>query len=127
TIGRSRGYKLCISLAVYLSVLMLLYTSVNRALFAYDGVTNRLRLSDSGVGGVLELASKLHPRRPLYGLCRVEQPGPALSHIVMIIWVGEGVDDYRRAECATHVPAIRAFFKVKPNTHQMKVLKCSEY
>ncbi|KAK1788515.1 hypothetical protein P4O66_016940, partial [Electrophorus voltai] len=61
-------------------------SSTNWALFAYDGVTNRLRLSDSGVGGVLELASKLHPRRPLYGLCRVEQPGPALSHIVMIIW-----------------------------------------
>ncbi|XP_076845001.1 uncharacterized protein LOC143490262 isoform X2 [Brachyhypopomus gauderio] len=86
-------------------------SSTNWALFAYDGLSNKLKLADSGVGGVLELTSKLHPRQPLYGLCRLEQRIPAQSHIVMIIWVGEGVDEYRRAECASHVPAIRSFFK----------------
>ncbi|XP_072518475.1 uncharacterized protein [Salminus brasiliensis] len=86
-------------------------TSTNWALFAYDGVTNRLKLADSGVGGVPELVHKLHPRRPLYGLCRVDQPKTTQTHIVMIIWVGKEVDDYRRAQCVDHVPAIKSFFK----------------
>ncbi|KAL6469899.1 hypothetical protein MHYP_G00210180, partial [Metynnis hypsauchen] len=79
-------------------------TSTNWALFAYDGVTNRLKLADSGVGGVSELVNKLHPKRPFYGLCRVDRPNTAQTHIVMIIWVGKDVDDYRRAQCAAHVP-----------------------
>ncbi len=119
---------------------------------------NRLKLADSGgkstksfinkvlcfvglficlfivVGGLKELTAKLHPRRPLYGMCRV---GKAQPHIAMILWVsssstqlnvkhsdyspltsvcvsqvGNEVDEYRRAECASHLPAIRAFFKV---------------
>ncbi|XP_036444743.1 drebrin-like protein A [Colossoma macropomum] len=86
-------------------------TSTNWALFAYDGVTNRLKLADSGVGGVTELVSKLHPRRPLYGLCRVDRPNTAQTHIVMIIWVGKDLDEYRRTQCAAHVPAIKSFFK----------------
>ncbi|XP_066502476.1 drebrin [Hoplias malabaricus] len=86
-------------------------TSTNWALFAYDGVTNRLKLADSGVGGVSELVHKLHPRRPLYGLCRVYQPNTGQTHITMIIWVGKDVDDYRKAQCVAHVPAIKSFFK----------------
>lgn len=81
--------------------------SVYRALFAYDGIMNRLKLADSGgkstesfmffvcfgacfhaisfiVGGLKELSTKLHPRLPLYGMCRV---GPAQPYIVMILWV----------------------------------------
>ncbi|XP_049322010.1 titin homolog isoform X1 [Astyanax mexicanus] len=86
-------------------------TSTNWALFAYDGVTNRLKLADSGAGGVSEIVDKLHPRRPLYGLCRVDQPKTTRTHIAMIIWVGKDVDDYRRAQCVAHVPAIKSFFK----------------
>ncbi|KAG9354278.1 hypothetical protein JZ751_012402 [Albula glossodonta] len=82
-----------------------------RALFTYEGITNNLKLSDSGVGGVPELAGKLHVKRPLYGLCRVGMDGPAPARIVMINWVGEGVDEYRRKECTSHVPAIKAFFR----------------
>ncbi|KAG7243948.1 hypothetical protein INR49_006106 [Caranx melampygus] len=29
----------------------------------------------------------------------------------MISWVGQNVDEYRRTECASHVPAIKSFFK----------------
>lgn len=81
--------------------------SVCRALFAYDGIMNRLKLADSGgkstesfmflcvlelafmpfsfiVGGLQELSTKLHPRLPLYGMCRV---GTAQPCIVMILWV----------------------------------------
>ncbi|KAI7796043.1 trichohyalin [Triplophysa rosa] len=83
-------------------------SSTNWALFAYDGIMNRLKLADSGVGGLKELMTKLHPRRSLYGMCRV---GTKQSLIVMILWVGIEVDEYRRAECASHLPAIRAFFR----------------
>ncbi|XP_056114221.1 myb-like protein X [Rhinichthys klamathensis goyatoka] len=83
-------------------------SSTNWALFAYDGIMNRLKLADSGVGGLKELSTKLHPIRPLYGMCRV---GTAQPCIVMILWVGNEVDEYRKAECASHVPAIRNFFK----------------
>ncbi|KAI1904693.1 hypothetical protein AGOR_G00008330 [Albula goreensis] len=86
-------------------------SSTNWALFTYEGITNNLKLSDSGVGGVPELAGKLHVKRPLYGLCRVGMDGPAPARIVMINWVGEGVDEYRRKECTSHVPAIKAFFR----------------
>ncbi|XP_043077901.1 uncharacterized protein LOC122326806 isoform X2 [Puntigrus tetrazona] len=83
-------------------------SSTNWALFTYDGIMNRLKLADSGVGGLKELTAKLQPRRPLYGMCRVGQAQP---RIAMILWVGNEVDEYRRAECASHIPAIRAFFK----------------
>ncbi|XP_051955668.1 uncharacterized protein LOC127624799 isoform X4 [Xyrauchen texanus] len=83
-------------------------TSTNWALFAYDGILNRLKLADSGVGGLEELKSKFYPRRTLYGLCSVGKSQPC---IVMILWVGKDVDEYRKAECASHLPAIRAFFK----------------
>lgn len=69
---------------------------------------NRLKLADSGgkstksfinsvwcfvgsfiymcltVGGLKELMAKLHPRLPLYGMCRV---GKAQPRIAMILWV----------------------------------------
>ncbi|XP_059381409.1 drebrin-like [Carassius carassius] len=83
-------------------------SSTNWALFTYDGIMNRLKLADSGVGGLKELMAKLHPRLPLYGMCRV---GKAQPRNAMILWVGNEVDECRRAECASHLPAIRAFFK----------------
>ncbi|XP_056302732.1 trichohyalin [Danio aesculapii] len=83
-------------------------SSTNWALFTYDGIMNRLRLADSGVGGLKELSTKLNPRLPLYGMCRV---GKAQPRFVMILWVGKDVEEYRRAECQSHIPAIRAFFK----------------
>ncbi|KAJ8339220.1 hypothetical protein SKAU_G00360060 [Synaphobranchus kaupii] len=86
-------------------------SSTNWALFTYDGITNNLKLSDSGAGGVTELAGKFHVKRPLYGLCRVGMDGQGPSRIVMITWVGEGVDEYRRVECASHLPAVKVFFK----------------
>ncbi|KAG5281094.1 hypothetical protein AALO_G00067370 [Alosa alosa] len=85
--------------------------STNWALFTYDGVTNNLKLADSGAGGVVELAGKFHASRPMYGLCRLgctETGGP---RVAMICWVGPNVDEYRRTECASHVPAIKNFFK----------------
>ncbi|XP_041096149.1 drebrin-like [Polyodon spathula] len=88
-----------------------LRSSTNWALFAYDGTTNKLKLSDSGAGGVAELAGKLHNSRPLYGFCRVEAPGSGQPRLVMIIWVGEGVEEPRKTVCAGHVPAVKNFFK----------------
>ncbi|XP_051533893.1 myb-like protein X [Myxocyprinus asiaticus] len=83
-------------------------SSTNWALFAYDGIMNRLKLADSGVGGLEELKTKFHPRRALYGMCSV---GKSQPRNVMILWLGKEVDEYRKAECASHLPAIRAFFK----------------
>ncbi|KAJ8391672.1 hypothetical protein AAFF_G00086220 [Aldrovandia affinis] len=86
-------------------------SSTNWALFTYDGATNNLKLSDSGAGGVSELAGKFHANRPLYGLCRVMMEGLGQRRIVMIAWMGEGVDEHRRTECASHIPAVKAFFR----------------
>ncbi|KAK6494981.1 drebrin-like protein [Huso huso] len=86
-------------------------SSTNWALFTYDGISNKLKLSDSGAGGAAELAGKLHSSRPLYGFCRVEAPGSGQPRLVMIIWVGEGVEEPRRTVCAGHIPAVKNFFK----------------
>ncbi|MGH0177144.1 UNVERIFIED_CONTAM: hypothetical protein FKN15_074669 [Acipenser sinensis] len=89
----------------------LYFLKSKRALFTYDGTSNKLKLSDSGAGGAAELAGKLHSSRPLYGFCRVEAPGSGQPRLVMIIWVGEGVEETRRTVCAGHIPAIKNFFK----------------
>ncbi|KAJ8006177.1 hypothetical protein DPEC_G00125530 [Dallia pectoralis] len=86
-------------------------SSTNWAIFTYDGVTNNLKLSDSGAGGVEELSGKFHLAKPLYGLCRLDSTEARGPRLAMICWVGPNVDDYRRTECASHVPAIKAFFK----------------
>ncbi|XP_051543827.1 drebrin-like protein B isoform X2 [Myxocyprinus asiaticus] len=85
--------------------------STNWALFAYEGVTNNLKLFDSGAGGLTELVGKFHNSRPMYGLCRVGLTETGQPQIVMVCWVGESVDEYRRTECASHVPSIKTFFK----------------
>uniref|UniRef100_A0A3Q2YE71 Drebrin n=1 Tax=Hippocampus comes TaxID=109280 RepID=A0A3Q2YE71_HIPCM len=86
-------------------------SSTNWALFVYEGLTNKLKLADSGVGGVAELASKFHASKPQYGLCRVGSADTGGPRIAMIAWVGEHVEEYRRTECARHIPAIKHFFK----------------
>ncbi|KAM7416483.1 hypothetical protein PAMA_018509 [Pampus argenteus] len=86
-------------------------SSTNWALFTYDGVSNKLKLADSGVGGVAELAGKFHVSKPQYGLCRVGSAETGGHRIAMISWVGQNVDDYRRTECASHIPAVKNFFK----------------
>ncbi|XP_068994938.1 drebrin [Embiotoca jacksoni] len=86
-------------------------SSTNWALFTYDGVTNKLKLADSGAGGVAELAAKFHISKPQYGLCKVESIETAAPRTAMISWVGQNVEDYRRTECASHIPAIKNFFK----------------
>ncbi|XP_056130826.1 drebrin-like protein A isoform X2 [Lampris incognitus] len=82
-----------------------------RALFTYDGVSNKLKLADSGAGGVAELAGKFHICKPQYGLCRVGATETGGPRYAMIHWVGQNVDEYRRTECVTHIPAIKNFFK----------------
>ncbi|XP_054631047.1 drebrin-like protein isoform X2 [Dunckerocampus dactyliophorus] len=85
--------------------------STNWALFVYEGLTNKLKLADSGVGGVTELVSKFHASKPQYGLCRVGSADTGSPRIAMIVWVGEHVEEYRKTECAGHIPAIKQFFK----------------
>ncbi|KAM4745670.1 uncharacterized protein FYW61_014592 isoform 1-T2 [Anableps anableps] len=86
-------------------------SSTNWALFTYEGVTNKLKLADSGAGGLGELAEKFHVSKPQYGLCKVGGINGGALRIAMISWVGQNVDDYRRNECASHIPAIKHFFK----------------
>ncbi|XP_047673985.1 drebrin-like protein isoform X2 [Tachysurus fulvidraco] len=85
--------------------------STDWALFAYDGFTNNLKLFDSGNGGLTELAQKFHIAKPMYGLCRIALHGVEQPRIILICWVGEDVEEFRRTECASHVPAVKNFFK----------------
>ncbi|XP_039615018.1 drebrin [Polypterus senegalus] len=86
-------------------------SSTNWALFSYEGFTNKVKLTDSGAGGVAELAEKFNSSRAQYGLCRVDTPGHGQPMLVMINWIGDSVDENRRVEFASHVPAIKTFFK----------------
>lgn len=86
-------------------------SSTNWALFAYDGFTNKLKLADSGAGGVEELAGKFDISKPQYGLCKVGSAETSSPQIAMIIWVGQTVEDVRQTECASHIPSIKNFFK----------------
>lgn len=86
-------------------------SSTNWAIFTYDGFTNKLKLADSGAGGVEELAAKFHISKPQYGLCKVTNTETGAPQIALISWVGRNVEDYRRTECASHIPAIKNFFK----------------
>ncbi|XP_016091373.1 drebrin-like protein A isoform X2 [Sinocyclocheilus grahami] len=85
--------------------------STNWALFTYEGVTNNLKLTDSGAGGLTELVGKFHSSRPMYGLCRVGLTETGQPQIVMVCWVGNNVDEHCKTECVSHVPAIKTFFK----------------
>lgn len=58
-----------------------------------------------------ELAEKFHISKPQYGLCKVGGMDGGPLRIALIGWVGQNVDDYRRNECATHIPAVKHFFK----------------
>ncbi|KYO38945.1 drebrin-like [Alligator mississippiensis] len=82
----------------------------DRALFAYEK-HNDLKLLDSGAGGPDELATKFSSSSVMYGLCRVLDPGSGQPRVILISWVGEQVAELHRQSCATHLPAIRAFFK----------------
>ncbi|XP_073322258.1 uncharacterized protein [Pagrus major] len=86
-------------------------SSTNWAIFTYDGFTNKLKLADSGAGGVAELAGKFHIAKPQYGLCKVGSVETGGPRIALISWVGQNVEDFRRTECASHIPAIKSFFK----------------
>ncbi|XP_036955076.1 drebrin-like protein A isoform X2 [Acanthopagrus latus] len=86
-------------------------SSTNWAIFTYDGFTNKLKLADSGAGGVAELAGKFHIAKPQYGLCKVASVETGGPRIALISWVGQNVEDFRRTECASHIPAIKSFFK----------------
>ncbi|XP_062873553.1 drebrin-like protein [Trichomycterus rosablanca] len=85
--------------------------STDWALFTYDGATNNLKLFNSGTGGLVELVEKFHIAKPMYGLCSHGLTEAGEPRIVMICWVGEDVDEYRQTECASHVPAVKSFFK----------------
>ncbi|KAM7019098.1 uncharacterized protein LKV04_009553 [Tautogolabrus adspersus] len=86
-------------------------SSTNWAIFTYDGLTNKLKLADSGAGSVAELAEKFHVSKPQYGLCKVSSMETGGPRIVLISWVGQNVEEYRKTECAGHIPAIKNFFK----------------
>lgn len=82
---------------------------VHRAIFTYDGFTNKLKLADSGgknhpasgsrsvhvyahspsltAGGVDELAAKFHVSKPQYGLCKVANTETGAPQIALISWV----------------------------------------
>uniref|UniRef100_A0A3Q3EMG9 Si:dkey-40c11.2 n=1 Tax=Labrus bergylta TaxID=56723 RepID=A0A3Q3EMG9_9LABR len=62
-------------------------------------------------GCVAELAEKFHVSKPQYGLCKVSSMETGGPRIVLISWVGQNVEEYRKTECAGHIPAIRNFFK----------------
>ncbi|XP_034025966.1 drebrin isoform X2 [Thalassophryne amazonica] len=86
-------------------------SSTNWALFSYDGISNKLKLADSGAGGMAELAEKFDVSKPQYGLCRMGSTDTGSPWIAMICWVGQNVDEFRKAECCNHLSAVKNFFK----------------
>ncbi|KAG8544041.1 hypothetical protein GDO81_023170 [Engystomops pustulosus] len=81
-----------------------------RAVFTYEKKWS-LKLLDSGVGGLEELTTKFNKNLIQYGLCRVTDPNAGVTRVILIHWVGEDVDAFRREITAQHIPSIRKFFK----------------
>ncbi|XP_071988247.1 uncharacterized protein [Engystomops pustulosus] len=85
-------------------------TSTDWAVFTYEKKWS-LKLLDSGVGGLEELTTKFNKNLIQYGLCRVTDPNAGVTRVILIHWVGEDVDAFRREITAQHIPSIRKFFK----------------
>ncbi|XP_056410542.1 drebrin-like protein [Hyla sarda] len=85
-------------------------SSTDWAVFTYEKKWS-LKLLDSGVGGLEELLKKFNENLVQYGLCQVSDPSSGVQRIILIYWVGENVDAFRKGVAAEHLPAIRRFFK----------------
>jgi hypothetical protein len=71
---------------------------------------DKLKLSETGSGGLAELATKLDPSQAQYAYARVEYANDTESKrvkFVLIIWIGEGTKVMRKARVSIESGAVK--------------------
>ena len=75
-----------------------------------SAVGDKLKLSETGTGGLSELASKLDPSQAQYAYARVEYANDTESKrvkFVLVIWIGEGTKVMRKARVSIESGAVK--------------------
>jgi len=75
-----------------------------------SAVGDKLKLSETGSGGISELAEKLDPSQAQYAYVRVEYANDTESKrvkFVMVIWIGEGTKVMRKARVSIESGAVK--------------------
>ncbi|RXN16222.1 drebrin A isoform X1 [Labeo rohita] len=100
--------------------------STNWALFTYEGVTNNLKLTDSGAGGLTELVGKLHSSKPMYGLCRVGLTETGQPQIVMVCWEAQVFITASEQDEVTEEVIMAAIAKIRPPMERRRSSKAMD-
>ncbi|CZS93538.1 hypothetical protein WAI453_001066 [Rhynchosporium graminicola] len=84
---------------------------INYLIISYaSAIGDKLTLSSTGTGGVLELAQKLDPSQAQYAYVRVEYANDTESKrvkFVLVIWIGEGTKVMRKARVSIESGAVK--------------------
>jgi len=84
-------------------------SSIDWALFGYEGQTNFLKLVSKGEDGIDELTEDLNPSKILYGFIRIMDPKTSLPKYVILNWQGDSAPGNRKGMCAMHLRDIERF------------------
>lgn len=80
-------------------------------MFGYEGLTNVLKVVETGDGGIEELADEVNSSKVQYAYCRIKDPNTDLPKYVLINWQGEGAPESMKFKCTNHIRDIQSLFK----------------
>ncbi|XP_015524059.1 drebrin-like protein B isoform X1 [Neodiprion pinetum] len=86
-------------------------STIDWALFSYEGQSNDLKLVSTGDGGLQEMIEELNSGKIMYAFCRVIDEKTSLPKCVLINWQGEGAPIVRKGTCANHIRDIEKLLK----------------
>ncbi|XP_008549115.1 drebrin-like protein B [Microplitis demolitor] len=86
-------------------------SSVNWAVFGYEGGTNNLKVVGTGDRGLQQMIDELNSGEIQYAFCRVIDTKTSLPKCVLINWQGEGAPIVRKGTCANHIRDIERLLK----------------
>jgi len=86
-----------------------LNSSVDWALFGYEGQSSVLKVISTGEDGIEELMEDLNPSKIMYGFLSVQDPKTSLPKYVLLNWQGETAPGGRKGACAMHLRDIEHF------------------
>lgn len=86
-------------------------TTPNWALFGYEGSTNIINLTGTGVNGLEELVQEFNCSLIQYAFCRVIDDKLGINKLILINWQGDSAPLSRKGLCASHVGDVTNYFK----------------
>ncbi|KAK3595319.1 hypothetical protein CHS0354_004471 [Potamilus streckersoni] len=85
-------------------------SSINWAVFGYEGQSTTLKVVETGDGGLEEMVEELNASKIMYAYCRVVDPNTNLPKYVLINWQGQGAPETVKFKCANHLKDITNLF-----------------